>query len=177
MGTISTQAGIVQGSPPNITVCEYNSGCEHLTVLTLTNFVIGTIAGANKGIGTAFYALPIGTMLHTASFMDLQVFVPTTSTTIKLGIGSVVASGSVTVLSGTATFMDFVTQQSGTATASSPTAIQVGPIGATAGILTGISLTPTTFFLNCAGGWSDTGSVTATGVIVLKWSTIFTSNS
>lgn len=180
MASINTQAGITPAGITTIVANEYNAGGNHITVLTLTNFIVGALAGAaaNLGVGNEIYAFPDGVQLHEVSYFSLSLTAAGTAVTTDTGIGSVVASGAVAVLSGTATFEDYVTGQ-GVPTASGGGAVTVvGPIGATAGILTDISLQTAAkvknIFLNSAGTWNvdNTGNLTATGSIVLKWSTL-----
>ncbi len=168
VGTITTTA--------TTTAIEYGDGVNHVTVLTLTNFALGTIAGAAKAFGAKVYSFPSGVQLHEVSYFSLAIKDPTTDNACVIGIGSVIGSGGVSVLNGTPTFMDYVTEQAATAKASSPTAVAIGPVGATAGILTGISLQTAAsikdIFVNCAGTWTDTGSITCSGTLTIKWTTL-----
>ena len=91
--------------------------------------------------------------------------------TPDVGIGSVIATGAVSVLGGTATFEDYIT---GSAAADcSGTALVVGPVGAVAGIHTGISLNKAAdvkaVHLNVADTWAGADTMTATGTVVIKW--------
>jgi len=89
-----------------------------------------------------------------------------------MGLGSVIATGTVAVLSGTATFEDYITGQ--TVSDCAGTTVRKA-LGATSGIGTGIALNQVgdvkDVFLNVADGWNAgvTGDLTATGRIVLSW--------
>lgn len=171
------------GSTPSgistITCTEYSTGGDILVALTLTNFVVGALAGAGAalGVGNIIYTFPTGDQhLETAySFWNLALTAAGTAVTCKVGLGSVIASGAVSGLSGTATFQDRVTAQDITTGASGGTAVNAGPVGATAGIQTGIALNGTSavknVFLNAAGTWNsnNTGNLTASGQIFIKW--------
>ncbi len=90
------------------------------------------------------------------------------------GLGSVIASGAVSVLDGTATFEDRLTGLAITTDPAGGTAVDA-LTAATAGVATGISLNVAAsvknVFLNAAGSWNanNTGNLTASGTIVLKW--------
>lgn len=169
------------GSTPVATVTfnEYSTGGDVLTVLTLTNFIVGTIPAANAalGVGNILYTFPTGDQhLETAySFWGLALTLPSTGVACNTALGSVIASGAVATLAGTATFMDRLTQQSITSAAGGGTAVNAGPIGATAGIQTGIALNGTgavkSVYLNSAGTFAtgNAGSLLANGQIFIKW--------
>lgn len=165
------------GTPGAATVSlvEYGDGRDVTTVLTLTNFIVGApgAAAASKGIGNKVYSFPAGVHVHSVSYINLGFTCAGTNKTPKVGLGSVIASGVVAVLNGTATFMDYLTEQTASDTAG--TAAPFGPLGATAGLMAGISLNKAAdvkdVFLNAAAAWAanNTGNLTASGVIVLRW--------
>lgn len=167
------------GSTPVATVTfnEYSTGKDVVTRLTLTNFVIGafTPAAAALGIGSLLYTYPAGQHLELVyGFSSLVLTAAGTAVNADVGLGSVVASGAVSVLSGTSTFEDRLTGQT-IATASTGGAAASALLGATAGIGTGIALNVAAsvkdVFLNAAGTWNanNLGNLTASGVITLKW--------
>lgn len=177
--TSLTAIGSTPSSISTITCQEYSTGGDVLTVLNLTNFVVGALAGAGAalGMGNIIYTFPTGDQhLETAySFWNLSLTAAGTAVACDTGLGSVIASGAVSVLSGTATFEDRLTGQAITTAAAGGTAVSAGPIGATAGIQTGIALNTASavknVFLNAAGTWNanNTGNLTATGQIFIKW--------
>lgn len=172
-------ASITTTVPTTVAVTEYGDGRDFTTVLTLTNFIIGVpgAAAADKGIGNIVAAFPAGSHLETVSYIDLSLKAAGTAVATDTGLGSVIASGVVSVLSGTATFEDRLTGQTITTAAAGGTAVKA-LAGATAGIQTGIALNAAAsvknVFLNSAGTWNvnNTGNLTATGTIVLKWTKI-----
>lgn len=160
-----------------VTVKEYGDGKDMVTVLTLTNFVVGALAGsaADLGIGNIVGIFPAGQHLELVySFSTINLKCAGTVVVTKTGLGSVIASGVVSVLSGTSTFQDRLTAQNITTDPAGGTAISA-LTGATAGIGTGISLNIAasikSVFLNSAGTWNanNTGNLTASGIIMLKW--------
>ncbi len=169
-----------RGTTPVTTVAikEYGDGRDITTVLTLTNFVVGALnsAAAALGVGNIVYAFPAGQHLELVyGFSSLSLTAAGTAVTCKTGLGSVVASGAVSVLSGTATFQDRLTAQDIATAAAGGTAVSA-LAAATAGIGTGIALNVAAsvknVFLNAAGTFNanNTGNLTANGTIVLKWS-------
>lgn len=175
-----TAIGSTPSTISTITATEYSTGANVTTVLTLTNFVVGafTPAAAALGVGNIIYTFPTGDQhLETAySFWNLALTAAGTAVTCKVGLGSVIASGAVSVLSGTATFQDRLTAQDITTAAAGGTAVSAGPIGATAGIQTGIALNTASavknVFLNAAGTFNanNTGNLVANGQIFIQWS-------
>lgn len=168
-----------QGTSPvaTVTVDEYG-GKDVVTVLTLTNFVVGALAGAGAalGLGNIVYAFPAGQhfeLVYSLSGISLTA-AGTAVAGAKLGLGSVIATGAISVLSGTATFQDRLTGTT-VPTASTGGAATSALLATTAGIGTGIALNVAAsvknVFLNCAATWNadNTGNLTASGVIVLKW--------
>lgn len=167
------------GSSPVATVAvqEYGNAKNRVTVLTLTDFIVGALAGAGAalGLGNIVYAFPAGQHGELFySFSALNLKAAGTAVTAKTGLGSVIASGAVSVLSGTATFQDRLTAQDIT-TDPAGGAVASALKAATAGIGTGIALNVAAsvknVFLNAAGTWNanNVGNLTASGIIVLKW--------
>lgn len=175
----SVQLRVAMGTTPvgTVAIKEYGDGKDITTVLTLTNFIVGALAGAaaGLGVGNIVYAFPAGQHLELVSALsDVVLTAAGTAVATDTGLGSVIASGAVLTLDGTATFEDRLTGQT----------INTDPAGgaavsalkaATAGIGTGISLNVAAsvknVFLNSAGNWNadNTGNLTASGTIVLKW--------
>jgi len=171
---------VALGSTPVTTVTfnEYSTGADVVTRLTLTNFVVGafTPAAAALGIGNIVYSFPAGQHLELVyGFSNISLTAAGTAVAAKLGLGSVIASGAVSVLSGTATFQDRLTASTVTTDPAGGTAVSA-LVAATAGIGTGISLNIAAsvkdVFLNAAGTWNanNTGSLLCNGTITLKWS-------
>jgi len=161
-----------------VTAVETSADGKHfITTLTLTAVAMGTIlgAGADAAFGAVIYTFPAGVHLHKVSYISVGLTTAgaTKTDTPEVGVGSVIATGEVSALNGTATFEDYVT---GSAAANaSGTATVSGPIGATAGVLTDISLNKAadakTVHFNAADGWAAgaAGALTATGTVVLSW--------
>lgn len=167
------------GTTPVATVAitEYTTGKDVVSVLTLTNFIVGALAGAGAalGIGNIVYAFPAGQHFELVSSLSSIVLTCAgTAVATDTGLGSVIASGAISVLSGTATFEDRLTGQTINTAAGGGAAVSAITT-TTAGIGTGIALNGTgsvkNVFLNSAGTWNanNTGNLTASGTIILKW--------
>lgn len=180
LGTAGSYNAVNLGTTPvgTVSIKEYTTGKDVVAVLTLNNFIVGALAGAGAalGLGNIFYATPAGQEVEIAYGADSLVFTAAgTAVTGVFGIGSVIASGAVSVLSGTATFQDRFTGTAATTGAGGGAAVS-GLKTATAGALTGIALNVAgsvkNFFLNFAGTWNanNTGNLTCSGTIVVKYS-------
>lgn len=148
------------------------------TRLTLTNFDLGNgDDNAALGIGNKFYTLPAGDIMVINSWAK-GLFIPAVLyiNAVDAGIGTVIASGAVSVLGGTATFENII---GGTASAAlAPTG---GAWAATTNSVVGNGGNPNflvasagshDLFLNAAGTWTNVaaaGDVVFTGTIVINW--------
>lgn len=181
IATNYTRALTPLGSTPStistVTATEYSTGKDVVTVLTLTDFVVGALAGAGAalGMGNIIYTFPAGQHFELVyGLSNISLTAAGTAVNTDTGLGSVIASGAVSVLSGTGTFEDRLTGQT-IATASGGGTAVSKLLAATAGIGTGISLNATSsvkdVFLNSAGTWNanNVGSLIANGQVVLKW--------
>ena len=96
---------------------EYGSGKNHTTVLVVDQADALTLAdGADIADGYLLYTLPAGNVLIDGSMMSMA---PTAADSLlqaaatEAGVGSVIGTGNVAVLSGTGTFEDTITGQVG----------------------------------------------------------------
>jgi hypothetical protein len=170
-------AGGVGTAGTGVTATEYGDGRTHQTVLTLgAGCVLPAIAGgAALGVGTLLYTLPAGAQIIEAAYMSVgitQTQAHINADTPKVGLGTVIASGAVSVLSGTATFQDILTGQSAancTGTATVKTALP------TAGspLITEAAGSKAVYF-NAAATWAASGDAAAllTGTVVINWRTM-----
>lgn len=162
-----------------IVVEESGDGVRHVTKLTLTNFLVGALSGtaAALAVGNKVYTFPAGTHLEEISYIDLSLKAAGTAVNTDTGLGSVIGSGAVATLDGTGTFEDRHTGQTIATAAAGGSAVK-SLKNTTAGVQTGIALNVSNsvkdVFLNSAGSWNanNTGNLTATGTIVLVWTTI-----
>ena len=152
------------------TAVEYGDGSNHVTVLTVSSTLGAIAGGADLGLGKLLYTLPAGAIaIHSAnmSMAITQTQGNITADTPDGGLGSVIASGAVAVLSGTATFEDILTGQTfndcnGTAevktVSNQPMVMEAGAAH--------------TVHFNVADGWAVNGDAAAiiAGTVRLVWS-------
>lgn len=176
VGTVTTTA--------TTAVEEYGSGIDHFTKLTMTSFSLGNTAdNASLGIGAKFYTFPAGTILvrDVTLVGSLTAAISVTTNTPEIGIGSVVASGAVSVLSGTATFEDYIDgNASGTGGDTVAPDVAGGAFYKSSSFTSNILVKTSggksrDLFLNAAAAWNDVtaaGALTFTGVITLNWAKV-----
>lgn len=160
----------------NVTAVSYGDGKNFVTELTLAAAALVSLTGIGaEATGALIATFPAGAHIHTATAgsVAFQGGGTVDADTPELGIGSTLAAGaSATLGAAGATTEDYT---DGTAVADcSGTALVIDPVGASAGILTGISLNATgdvkTVYLNAADTWAGADTLTATGTVYLHWS-------
>lgn len=169
------------GSTPVSTVSfnEFTNGANVVTCLTLTNFIVGAMASAAAalGVGNIVYAFPAGDLHTEASYSFDNISLTCAGTAVAgavLGVGSVIASGAISVLSGTSTFQDRLVGTTVPA-ASTGGAATSALVNVTAGVNTGIGLNVAAsvknVFLNGSATWNanNIGNLTASGRIWIQW--------
>lgn len=160
-----------------VTAVHYGDGKDITTVLTLTNVAVGNVGVANKGIGALIFTFPAGA--HVSMFSYFSVGLTNSggadASTPLVALGSLIASGVVAVLHATDPTMDDYTGESAAADVNG-TAKVIGPVGVTAGMLTGIALNKSTdtkaLNFNAAAAWGVAGNIIANGTVVIKWTKI-----
>jgi len=155
-----------------VTAVEYGNGYNHTTVLTLAATVPAIAGGAALAVGNLIYTLPAGACLVESAYMSAAITQADgniNADTPDVGIGTVIASGAVAVLGGTATFENIITGQTaadcnGTATVKTATPTAGTPLA----IETGDAHT---IHLNVADTWAASGDTGAslTGTVLLNW--------
>ena len=180
---IETTKNVGTKGAATVAVKEYGDGVNHVTELTLTNYIVGPLAGAAAAKAlvppTPLYTLPAGVQLLEVSYAEIALTAAGTAVTPEIGLGSVVGDGSANATIGAAgATQEDIMEGFAVANTSTHALVKNGPKGATAGILTGIALNKAadakTIYLNCAGTWNanNTGNLTASGKVVLVWKTI-----
>lgn len=155
-----------------VTAVETGDGHQHRTVLTVNTTLPAIAGGASLGVGKLLYTLPAGAVIVDAAYMSLAITQTQgniTADTPDGGLGTVIASGAVAVLGGTATFENIITGQTfddcnGTA--------EVKATIPTAGVPLVIEAAGArTVYFNVADGWAASGDAAAllTGTVVLSW--------
>lgn len=151
------------------TAVEYGDGRNHITVLTVSTTLPAIAGGANLGVGKLLYTMPAGACVIRSAKMSMAITQTQgniTADTPDGGLGSVIASGVVATLDGTATFEDILTGQTfndcnGTAevktVANQPMVMETGAAH--------------TVHFNVADGWAASGDAAAilAGTVILDW--------
>jgi len=151
------------------TAAEYGDNVYHKTVLTLSGALPAIAGGANLAVGRLLYTFPAGDIrVHTAALKGVtikQTQGNITADTPDLGLGTVIASGAVATLDGTATFENILTGQ--TMNDCNGTAENFG-VGSTLYIK---AADAHTIYLNVADGWAASGDAAAAigGSVILTW--------
>lgn len=170
--------GAVQGTEKvgtagtNCTVAHYGDGRNMRAVVTLTNVAVTVGTSASLGAGALVYTLPAGALLIHGAYMSVGLSgVTVTNDTPDLGLGTVIASGAVATLDGTATFENILTGQTMTDTNGTATVKGAGPTaGAPLEIATAAAHT---VHVNVADGWGNntdaSGLLNGTVVIDYTW--------
>lgn len=160
------------GTPATgVTATHYSSdGKNFVTKLEVAQTDALTVAdNADLADGSLIYTFPAGAYSVKSVKMDMAItLAEDTTATPDVGLGSVVGSGAVSVLGGTATFEDYLTGQAaadcnGTATLKTlPSTKVVEAAGAH------------TMYFNAAATWADTAGADLTGDIAgevwIEWS-------
>ena len=166
MKTAGVQTTLNVGTATNSTAVEYGDGYHHCTVFTVTEFT-QAIAGANLGFGKKIYDFPDGGVKCKRVMVDITMTAATDTTVGEVGLGTVVASSTITTLVGTATFEDILDGTANTAPSAVGAATQI-LAECESGILDGTT-TAKDLYLNFAGGWSSTENLTISGTVTLFW--------
>lgn len=158
------------GTPETgVTALEEGFGSFHRTILTVSSVLPAIAGGADLAVGKKLYTLPAGAKIIKSAYMSMaldEVDGNITADTPDVGLGTVIATGAVAVLSGTATFEDILTGQTaadcnGTATVKT-VADQIKVIE------TGDAHT---IHFNAADGWAASGETACPilGTVVIEW--------
>lgn len=163
-----------------VEVIEYGDGIYHMTKLTLTNFVVGPLAGAAAAKAlvpaTPLYTLPAGYQIVSVCRAKIGLTAAGTAVTPEIGLGSAIGNAAVqaTIGAAGATLEDYL-EGFAVATTVSHAQVDSGLKTATAGVLTGIALNDPadakTIYLNCAGTWNadNVGNLVANGEVLIVW--------
>lgn len=159
-----------------VTALEYGDGRTHQTVLTIASVLPAIAGGAALGVGKLLYTFPAGEQIIESAYMSVgitQTEAHINANTPKVGLGSVIASGVVSVLNGTATFMDIITEQTAANCTGTPTVKTAKATSSPFEFITA-ALGAKTVHFNAAVSWAASGDAAAilAGTVVLNWRTM-----
>lgn len=165
LGTVGTAATGV--------VAQEQGVYHHVTILTLNTVLPAIAGGASLGVGKLLYTFPPGAQLIKSS--RVQVAVTQTQGNINantpvIGLGSVIASGAISVLSGTGTFQDINVGKAAANCTGTPTVQTVKTTASPFEFVTEVAGSKS-LFLNAAAAWSASGDAAAllTGTVSVEW--------
>jgi hypothetical protein len=187
LNTMATSGVTTAISTGAVTVDNYGDGSNFTTVLTLTNYIVGPLAGAGAAKvlvpPSAICTLPAGAHIENYFYINLSLTCAGTAVNADVGLGSVAGDGSAYAVLSSATIG--ITVEDRLTGQTIPTAATGGTKTAgmgfhTAGVLTGAVANNTAaagikdVFLNAAGTWNanNVGNLTATGTVVIKWAKV-----
>ncbi len=156
------------------TATEYgNTGQRRVTLLTMGG-TLPAVAGAGAAAhGLLIYTFPAGT--HRATRCTMSVGVDGAETNIdadtpKVGVGSVIATGGVSDLTGTTGFDDYSTEAAAANCTGTATVFALDTADASFGLRMNVATGVKTVHLNVADTWAgaDTGPVLS-GYVALEW--------
>jgi hypothetical protein len=153
-------------------VREYKAGNQFSTVIDINTTLPAIAGGANLGVGKLLYTLPAGICIIDSASMSVgitQTQGNINADTPDVGVGTVIASGAVALLSGTATFENIITGQTAANCTGSKTVATTIPTAAVPLVIN--SGDAHTVHLNVADGWAASGDAAAIlrGRVVLNW--------
>lgn len=177
-GELSRSTPVLTTPVTTVSIKEYGDGHNFVDVLTLTDFIVGHIpaAAAALGIGNIVASFPGAPGFHIEEvyYQELKLQLPGTPVNADLGLGSVVASGAVSLLSGTGTFEDRLTGQTNATAASYGSLVKAMARMPLTGISVNLNNSVKDIYLNAAGTWNvnNHGDLLCAGTIVVKWTKI-----
>ena len=177
-GTLSAVTPLLTTAVATVSIKEYGDGHNIVDVITLTDFIVGHVpaAAAALGIGNIVAAFPAAPGFHVeeAYYQELQLKLPGSPVNADLGLGSVIATGAVSVLDGTGTFEDRLTGQTTATAATYGSLVKAMSRTALTGISVNLNNSVKDILLNAAGTWNvnNHSDLLAQGTIVIKWTKI-----
>jgi len=128
--------------------------------------------GADLAVGKLLYTLPVGANLIENAYMSLAITQTDgniNADTPDVGLGTVIASGAVATLDGTAIFENIITGQTAANCTGTATVKTTAPTAGTSlAIETGDAHT---IYANVADGWAASGDAAAllTGTVIIDY--------
>ena len=155
-----------------VTAVEYGDGTFHKTVLTVNSTLPAIAGGAALGVGKLLYTLPAGAELVDGAYMSMALTAAggnIDADTPDVGVGTVIATGAVSVLSGTATFENIITGQTATDCSGTASVVTTAPTAGTA--LASEAAGAKTIYFNVADTWAASGETACpiSGTITIFW--------
>ena len=154
------------------TVVEYGSGYSHTSIITVSTTLPSIAGGAALGVGKLLYTLPSGAAIVDDAHMSLAITQTQghiNANTPTVGLGTVIASGVVSVLSGTPTFQNILVGTAAANCTGTATVLTAIPTASVPFVVA--SGDAHTLYANVACTWAASGDTGAllTGTVVVNW--------
>lgn len=156
-----------------VTAAEFGDAYSHTTILTFgAGAVLPSVTGS-LGVGKLIYTFPAGAQIIKSSRMSVGIQATTTTTmTPTVGLGTVIASGAVIVLSGTATFQNINVGKAAADTNNTATVQTVKATSSPFELVTETGGVKAVYF-NAACAWTGTEpGMALSGSVALDWKTL-----
>jgi len=162
VGTVGTGTTAVEGG----------DATHHTTTLTVAGVLPAITGGVDQAVGTLLYTFPAGDVVVNHAKLNLAITQSEGNINADMpdvGLGTVIATGVVNVLGGTATFEDIITGQTAADSNGTATVKTAIPTAAVPFVIE--SGDAHTLHFNAADGWAASGDLAATitGTVVLEW--------
>jgi len=162
LGTVST----------GVTAVEHGNAYNKTTVLTVSSVLPAIAGGADLAVGKLLYTLPAGDCIIESCYMSMALTAADgniDADTPDGGLGTVIASGAVAVLSGTATFEDLITGQAFNNCTGTAEVVTLRPTAGVPLIIPAASAH--TIHFNVADGWAASGEAACpiAGTVIVNW--------
>lgn len=174
LGYSAVGSGSVSDGTPGVGVnaVTHGDGYNMVTVLTLAGVLPAITGGAAQAVGLKVFTFPAGVTRVKCTHMDVGITQSQgniDADTPKVGVGSVIATGAVSVLNGTTEFDDYVVEQ--TAANCTGTKTDKSEDTSVAGLKLNEAGGVKTLHLNAADTWAASGDTAAilSGTITLEW--------
>lgn len=155
----------------NCAATHFGDGVNNTAVITVTNAVMNPVGvSASLGVGYLVYTLPAGAFTINSAYMSMALSgVTITNDTPDAGLGTVIASGAVTTLDGTATFENIITGQTMADTNGTAVVAAAWPTGSAPLVITAAGAH--TVYFNMADGWGNNTDASGllNGTIIINY--------
>jgi len=170
-GATTTQKNIGTAAA-GMTVVENGDGSHHTTTITLAGVLPAITGGVDQAVGTLLYTFPAGDVVVNHAKMNVAITQSEGNINADIpdvGLGTVIATGMVALLSGTGTFEDIITGQTAADSNGTATVKTAIPTAAVPFVIE--SAGAHTLHFNAADGWAASGDLAATitGTVVIEW--------
>lgn len=178
-GCVNASTASNIGTPgTGVTALEFGDAWNHTTLLTFgAGAVLPAIAGgAALGVGKLAYTLPAGAQIIHRARMAVgitQTAGNINADTPTVGLGHVIASGVVSVLSGTASFQSIAVGKAAANCTGTPTVQTALATASPFALVSEVGGVKAIYF-NAANTWAASGDPAAilSGTVLLQWSTL-----